>query len=250
VREKSKADAKVSREQSEWYQSLDRMRVAEAAGAALAARLNPEDYLLPGDVLLIRGASYVSGAIRLFEQSQFNRQVDYSHAALYLGEVNGQRQMVAEMLKDGFVLQPLKASMKDDNVVDAYRWRGEPGLTPERRRAIVERALGFRGKKYAWEQIDLLRVASGVLLPGESSIPLAVRVLGVDWLSGGEQKMICSEMVSWSYHHAGLDPDASNWWPALAPILNGDVRRHDYTTPNTLAVSQKFTHLVRLKPQS
>jgi hypothetical protein len=199
-------------------------------------------------VLLIRGDSYVSAAIRVFERSQFRRNVDYSHAALYVGEIDGQR-MVAEMLGNGYKLHPLKASMEDDNIVDAYRWRGVQPLTQALRDRIVAKARSFGGKRYSWLQIDLLRAAAGILLPGENSIPLGARAWGVDLVSRGESEMICSEMVVWSYHHAGLDPEATGWWPALRGILTDDVRRHDYTTPNTLAVSDKFGFLVRLKPR-
>ncbi|MCA1620845.1 MAG: hypothetical protein LC795_16355, partial [Acidobacteria bacterium] len=250
AQEASRAEARVRREEFQWHESLGRVRSAEAALAALAARPEPENHLLPGDVLLIRGDSFVSGAIRLFEQTQFGRPLDYSHAALYLGEVGGQKHMVAEMLGDGFNLHPLKASMKDDNIVDAYRWKGQPALTPALRQVIVNKALGFRGKKYGWAQLDLLRVVAGLLLPGERFIPLQRRASLVDVFNRGELRIICSEMVSWSYHHAGLDPDASEWWPTLGVLLTDEVRRHDYTTPNTIAVSTNFYRLVRLKPQA
>lgn len=225
----------------------DRLYAAEVRADLLTHPAASEDVLQPGDVLLVRGNNIISYAIRAFEAREFNRLAEYSHAALYMGE-DGGRPMVAEMLKGGYTYQPLDASIQDDSIVDVYRWKD--GLNQAQRDQIISSTKSFAGKYYAFPQIDVLRAGAGVFfLPSEQFIPLSARAAIADLVSGGERQMICSEMVVWAYHHAGLDPEATRLWRNLDGILNGDARQHDYTTPNALAASEKFKYVGRLKPR-
>jgi hypothetical protein len=132
--------------------------------------------------------------------------------------------------------------MRGAGIVDVYRW---PGLSDDRRARIAANGRQYNGKLYAFPQLDVLRKAAGLKL---SLMPLGAYAAAVDLISGGKKQMICSELVSWAYHDAGLDPQATRFWPSLGSILTSDERHHDYTTPNTLAErNSSFRQVGRLK---
>jgi hypothetical protein len=71
-----------------------------------------ETALKPGDILLVLGSSpIISDVIRSFDGQQLSVTGEYSHASLYVGEINGKR-MVAEMWGSGYWITPLKVSTK------------------------------------------------------------------------------------------------------------------------------------------
>jgi hypothetical protein len=199
------------------------------------------DGLLPGDIILMRGVKLYSTAILGAETLNFFRAAPYSHAALYVGD-----GMVAEMLKDGYVLHPLGLSIDEATQADVYRWEQ---LSEAQRAQIAEKAKSYAGTPYAWPQITVLgAAATGVAPPGALLVPALI----ADRWSGGSRQMICSELVARAYHHAGLDPTVEGlwqvrFWPTLAEILLSDDRRHDYTTPNALAASPLLRSKGRLK---
>jgi hypothetical protein len=53
--------------------------------------------------------------------------------------------------------------------------------------------------------------------------------------------MICSELVAWAYHDAGLELYVP-YWKVLSDlnIFTSHERQHDYTTPNMLAHSKNL----------
>ena len=221
----------------------------------LQPRTITDNELKPGDILLVLGNSPIlSDAIRFFEGEQMGGQAQYSHASLYLGEMNGKR-MVAEMWSSGYWITPLKVSTKGARLVDVYRWSG---ISDAKRSEIATRAANIFGNPtrfiknedptfsssgsplpYAYEEISLL----GLTGLGTPDLGLTRFVTGfVDPRAGGRRKMICSELVAWVYHDSGLDMDVPYWRKLIdARIFTTDDRKRDYTTPNMIARSRNLS---------
>jgi cell wall-associated NlpC family hydrolase len=239
---REKAERNALRAEEKRSQALLRVSAAQARLAALAAAPPfSEQDLQPGDVLLILGDGYLSEKIRAVDGKQLGRG-DYSHAAIYVGESGG-RKMIVEMLNGGHTFHPLAVAMRDDRRVDVWRWGG--GLSDfQRSRVVTTATYSLRGKKYAHAQLTVLGLAA------VSPYGLGVEKLMnevEDW-SGGRRQLICSELVAYAYHEAGLDPSVTKWWDAIAKLVRGnDDREHDYTTPNMLAASGKFVFRGKLK---
>jgi hypothetical protein len=242
-REMTAADIKEAR----WLTELSAARAQLAAitpatpTAVEMPRLLDGTELLPGDVILMRGVKFYSTAILGAEVLNFGSGANYSHSAIYVGD-----GMVAEMLGNGYKLNPWPVSIDKATNVDVYRWRN---LTGAQRALIAKKARSYGGTLYAEPQIFLLGLAAASVPPIGG---LALAALGVDYRSGGERQMICSELVARSYHHAGLEMSvAQSWklkfWSSLGEVLTSDDRLHDYTTPNALAVSGILTKEGRLR---
>ncbi|HJQ32052.1 MAG TPA: hypothetical protein VJ866_07735 [Pyrinomonadaceae bacterium] len=216
---------------------------ATPAAAPVETRPISPDQLLPGDIILMRGFKFYSTAILAAETLTYGRSAPYSHAALYVGG-----GMVAEMLGDGYNLHALGLSIDGATYADVYRWEG---LSGAQRELIAAKGRSYAAGRYpyGWPQITVLGIAATNAAPTGG---LTVLAATTGLVSGGDRQMICSEFVARAYHHAGLDPAfAGRWqvrfWPTLAEILLSDDRRHDYTTPNAIAVSPLLTNEGRLK---
>lgn len=152
--------------------------------------------LLPGDVLLYRGETFLGKAIRLFDGTKVN------HAGLYLG--NGQ---VGEALGDGVKSHPLADSIAGKQVW-VYRHIDRPGdVAPVLKQAELVLA---EGNRYGYEQILLLAmlgISRRLPLPGPAGIFLRgvldrTVALLVHYRSQNRQPMICSEFVYRCYDQA------------------------------------------------
>ena len=215
-------------------------------------RILTEDDLLPGDIFLVLGGSSVSRYIAAAETKAANQPSLYSHASLYLGKAN-RRGMVAEMWDSGYWITPIDVSTKGLIIVDVYR---RDGIDDAKRRDIVARAQGLYGTRpvflslftplhgslipYAIEQITVL----GSAARNAPALALRIAAAGTDLLAGGKKKMICSELVAWVYHDAGLELNVEHWKSLVdANVLTTEARRMDYTTPNMIARSDSI-HLV------
>ncbi len=207
-----------------------------------------EKSLQPGDLLLYVGVTPImSVAIIEFEKTQLGPPPEgrpmYSHAGIYLGKESGV-EMVAEMLKDGYVKRPVQQSVDDDNLrVDVYR---RTGITIEQQYQVAQNAWGLRPAHvpYGWDQLGVLaQIATSPL----TQVVQAAAVLA-DALSGGTRAMICSEMVRWAYFNTGIDPQITPW-PRMVQhgILSTVSRQMDYTTPNMLARSPSLVLVYSLK---
>ena len=223
-----------------------------ATTAAEPRRIN-ESNLQPGDVLLVLGSSSVSEKILNFERRNLGGEISYSHASLYLGQFNGVR-LVGEMWSSGFWITPLPVSVAGNRFVDVYRFRQleDPkrqelanltaNIVSRAARLIRSDAPSFFQSgsllPYAFEEITLLGLA-GTGWPGRV-ITLTIQNL-VDPNAGGRRKMICSELVAWTYHDAGLELEVP-YWKVLSDlnIFTSHERQHDYTTPNMLAHSRNL----------
>ena len=256
----------ILKQRSEVIRLRDRATQAElqakAARAAVQAwiaatahepRLVSEQELQPGDVLLVMGSSTISEKIRNFEQRNLGGEVSYSHASLYLGEFNHVK-MVGEMWSSGFWITPLSVSVQGTYLVDVYRFRQ---LEDAKRQELADLTAHMFSNcsrvvrtdspsfltvgsflPYAFEEIALLGLA-GTGWPGRV-LTFTIQNL-VDPNAGGRRKMICSELVAWTYHDAGLELDVP-YWKVLSDlnIFINHERQHDYTTPNMLAHSRNL----------
>jgi len=227
--------------------------VALTTQLAAQPRRFTEADLKPGDILLVRGSTpFVSSSISQFETTEFKSEAPYSHAAIYLGQVNGSGK-VAEMLLQGFYVTSLKESIKSCLLVDVYRLEG---ISDAKRDEIARRAAQPFGPgigsgspiPYAVSQINVLAylAAMRISLLGTflSNVELRALVKLADEFAGGRRKMICSELVAWIYNDVGLALDVTHWKRFTdLNLLTTEDRRKDYTTPNMLARSRSL-HLV------
>ena len=161
----------------------------------------PQTILVPGDVLLYRGRSWMSRAIRLFDGTSV------SHAGLYL-----ETGTVAEATGDGVIRRPLATSVSTAEHVLVRRMEPAPrSMKPVQARA---RVIVAEGHRYAYEQIILLAflclsrrlVPTGSLGRFVRTVldTAAARVAG--WFAGNVEPMICSEFVFRAYDEADPDP--------------------------------------------
>jgi len=219
-----------------------------------------ESELQPGDILLVQGSSSVSQKIREFEQRNLGGVISYSHASLYLGEFHGVR-LVGEMWSSGFWITPLPVSVDGTRLVDVYRFQQ---LDDSKRQELANFTTNMANRSsrlirsdapsffavgsflpYAFEEITLLGLA-GAGSPARFILFTIQRL--VDPNAGGRRKMICSELVAWTYHDVGLELEVP-YWKVLSDlnIFTTHERQHDYTTPNMLAHSQNLALVGRYR---
>ncbi|MBX9701940.1 MAG: lipo-like protein [Acetobacteraceae bacterium] len=146
----------------------------------------------PGDVLLVEGATRISGAIKYLTQST------WSHAALHVGPIPGQAEpdgephvLVEALLGKGVISSPLSA------YTGVHTRICRPvGLTP----ADQARVLAFARERIGYEYdlrnvIDLARF----LLP-QPPIPRRWRRRMLSLGSGSPTRVICSTLIAEAFH--------------------------------------------------
>ena len=210
-----------------------------------------EEELQPGDILMVLGSSPISGRIRDAESAAYQEQVPYSHAALYLGKNKNRVGMVAEMWPSGYWITPISVSSKGALVIDVYRRKGidsgqagriaaQAGILYITSTRYTSLTLPMRASliAYAVEQIGVLASAS----QGLRGFSLRGLAFAADLRTKGKKQMICSELVAWTYHDAGLGLEIQYWQNLVdSNVLSTLERRMDYTTPNMLAKSNSLT---------
>lgn len=141
----------------------------------------------PGDILLIEGRTHIAGVIKYLTQST------WSHAALFVGAVDGQKaaggeacDLVESNLEAGIISVPLSTYF-------GYHTRicRPVGLTPDDRQAVCE---------YAVERIGLQYDLKNIIDLGRYLVPLPVpqrfrrRMIALG--SGDPTKLICSALIA------------------------------------------------------
>jgi hypothetical protein len=108
------------------------------------------DALRPGDVLLSLSLNPICKLIKTINKS------DYSHAALYNGEV------IVEAVFGGVIESSLEERIADEKYMDVYRFisdsgktLGDPGWPAE---PVIRRADYYKGQNYAYEELFFLLV--------------------------------------------------------------------------------------------
>ncbi len=152
--------------------------------------------LEPGDILLIEGNQYVSGAIKYMTQST------WSHAAFYVGhdlpredrDVHGKRperpRLIEVNLGEGCIATPLSRYQNYNT-----RICRPVGLSDEERRKVVEFMISKIGLKYDLRNIfDLLRY----FFP-TPPVPVSWRRKMLAFGSGDPTMAICSSLIAQAY---------------------------------------------------
>jgi len=148
----------------------------------------------PGDILLIEGRTHIAGIIKYLTQST------WSHAALYVGPIEGQQTTAGETcdliesnLDAGITSVPLSTYLQ-------YHTRicRPVGLSPEDRKAVCD---------YAVERIGLQYDLRNILDLGRYLVPLPVpqrwrrRMIALG--SGDPTKLICSALIAQAFRAIG-----------------------------------------------
>jgi hypothetical protein len=148
----------------------------------------------PGDILLIEGRTRLAGVIKYLTQST------WSHAALYVGPIEGMTaasgepcELVESDLDTGITCVPLSAYL-------AYHTRicRPIGLSPDDRKAVCDYAIERIGLQYDLKNIvDLARYL--VPLP----VPHRWRRRMIALGSGDPTKLICSALIAQAFRAVG-----------------------------------------------
>ncbi len=168
----------------------------------------------PGDILLIEGRTHIAGVIKYLTQST------WSHAALYIGPIDGQTStngepcdLVESNLDAGIVSVPLSTYF-------AYHTRicRPVGLSPEDRKTVCD---------YAVERIGLQYDLKNIIDLGRYLVPLPVpqrwrrRMIALG--SGDPTKLICSALIAQAYGAVGYPI-----LPAIERVESAQARQEIY----------------------
>ncbi|MCB1481110.1 MAG: lipo-like protein [Rhodobiaceae bacterium] len=157
----------------------------------------PTDRLLgvlePGDIILVEGHQYLSSAIKYLTMST------WSHAAMYVGEIDGAEEadgephrLIEVLIGPGCITAPL--SKYDCHNIRICR---PVGLTPEDRDMVVTYMRERIGLKYDLKNVfDLLRY----LFP-TPPIPVRFRRRMIALGSGDPTRAICSTLIAQAFQH-------------------------------------------------
>jgi len=167
-----------------------------------------------GDILLIEGRTHIAGVIKYLTQST------WSHAALYVGPIDGQVSsrgepcdLVESNLEAGIISVPL-------SIYFGFHTRicRPVGLSPEDRQAVCD---------YAVERIGLQYDLKNLVDLGPYLVPLPVpqrfrrRMIALG--SGDPTKLICSALIAQAFAHIGYPI-----LPAIERVESAKARREIY----------------------
>lgn len=146
--------------------------------------------LRPGDVLLVEGNARVSGIIKHLTQST------WSHAALYIGDVLHDespaepRVLLEALPEEGVIAVPLSKYAQFNT-----RICRPVGLSDEEKRAVIEFAQAFLGRRYDLRYVaDLARY----LMP-YPPVPTTIRRRLLAIGSADPTRAICSTMIAQAF---------------------------------------------------
>jgi len=168
----------------------------------------------PGDILLIEGRTHIAGVIKYLTQST------WSHAALYVGPIDGQAtssgepyDLVESNMEAGIISVPLSTYF------DYHTRICRPvGLSPEDCQAVCDYAIERIGLQYDLKNIvDLGRYL--VPLPVPQRFRRRMIALG----SGDPTKLICSALIAKAFAAIGYPI-----LPAIEHVESASARREIY----------------------
>jgi len=146
--------------------------------------------LLPGDIFLTKGDSFVSRAIRFFSRSGGESRTEANHVGLVVGAGNEVTAPIVEALTKVKRRTMKSYSASKNTEVAIYR---PLGLSDVELDAIVERAEGYVGASYGY--LKLVTHMIDYFLGGRY---VARR------LTNSDNYPICSWVVAYAYSDAGL----------------------------------------------
>jgi hypothetical protein len=168
----------------------------------------------PGDILLIEGRTHIAGVIKYLTQST------WSHAALYVGPIDGEKtssgepcELVESNLQAGTISVPLSTYFPFHT-----RICRPVGLSLEDRRAVCD---------YAIERIGLQYDLKNLLDLGRYLVPLPVpqrwrrRMIALG--SGDPTKLICSALIAQAFDAIGYPI-----LPAIERVESVQARKEIY----------------------
>jgi permuted papain-like amidase YaeF/Yiix C92 family enzyme len=212
------------------YLSAPGRRSVQVANAPIEAVASA---LQPGDVLLVDGNSRISTAIKYLTQST------WSHAALYIGEALGSRNVLLEAdLVEGVRAVPLAEYARL-----ATRICRPIGLSAPEIRKVIEHAIARIGHKYDLKNVfDLARY----LFP-TPPVPSRLRRRLIALGSGDPTRAICSTLIAQAFEAVGYpilpeitlekldDPACSDCYREIM-----HVRHHSLIAPRDFDISPYF----------
>jgi cell wall-associated NlpC family hydrolase len=141
--------------------------------------------MLPGDFYLTRISGFTGAGITL-AQWAIGDLSRYTHAGIYLGEIDGV-PMVAEAMPGGLQINPLSKYHGKELVHSSFE------LTTEQRHTIVSLATLKEGTPYSY---------LGYLYVGLSAFKHCPQKIK-DLVSSSDA-LFCSQFVDWAYSQAGV----------------------------------------------
>jgi hypothetical protein len=148
----------------------------------------------PGDVLLIEGHNHISGMIKYLTQST------WSHAALYVGEIDGRRttndepcELIESIVEAGVIAVPLSKYFESHT-----RICRPISLSAEDSKKVCDYAIARIGFQYDLKNlIDLARY----LFP--LPVPQRWRRRMIALGSGDQTRLICSALIAQAFQSVG-----------------------------------------------
>ena len=166
--------------------------LAKPHSGPLSVGTSPPDRLLAtirkGDVLLVEGNSRFSVAIKYLTQSS------WSHSALCIGEISGNKMLVEADILEGVRLVPVSRYLESHT-----RICRPVRLSPEHIEAAVEHAVARVGQHYDLDNIvDLVRY-----LIQRPPVPEHWRRRMLAFGGGEPTRAICSSLIAQAFHSVG-----------------------------------------------
>lgn len=133
----------------------------------------------PGDYFVVHTTGIPAKLIQIGTRSKWN------HAGIYLGD-----DQIIEARPQG--VKTAHISKYDGKPII---WSNESSLTEEERKKLVGFAEHFKNDGYGiWSIVAL----------GFKCLTFGLPLIPADWLAIREKKVICSQLVAWSYSHVGI----------------------------------------------
>lgn len=193
-----------------------------------------ESVLQPGDVLLVEGDRRISVAIKYLTQST------WSHAAIYVGNVNNESGeapavLIEAEIEEGVVMVPLSKYQHLHTRICRPQ-----NLTDEDRDRLIEYLMCRIGHQYDMKNIfDLARY----LLP-TPPVPLHWRRRMIALGSGDPTRAICSTLIAEAFHLICYPilpkVEKTKGHPDLAEQEIMHIRHHSLFTPRDFDISPFF----------
>ncbi len=194
---------------------------------------NIDEIIQPGDVLLVEGNQWVSGAIKYLTQST------WSHAAIYVGNVISPEEnpdtpkvLIEADVREGVIGVPLEKYRHFNT-----RICRPVNLTDEDKDKVISYMLRHLGNSYDLKNVlDLARYLFPI-----PPIPARFRRRMISMGSGDPTRAICSSLIAQAFQNVRY-PIIPSTWPSdknNAKTIFG-IRHHSLFTPSDFDLSPYF----------
>ena len=184
--------------------------------------------LEPCDIVLVEGNSRVSTAIKYLTQST------WSHACIYLADVDGRGDLVEADLRNGVVVVPTE-KYRNANV----RICRPRGLSSADKQSVTDFVRGHIGDQYDLRNVfDLVRY----VLP-TPPVPSRFRRRMITLGSSEPTRAICSTLIAEAFQQIRYPILPHTWWEsndAMERYAIYRIRHHSTFTPKDFDLSPYF----------